>query len=309
MHARPDDPRQDRRRRPAARGVRRARRGHGAASRRPATSTRRARCPATRSRRRRASSVLRRLRDPAVYERARAARGAARGRPRAVRPRAARRRDADAFRRHGEPVTRVPPARHRALRRALPRTCSSAGSTSRRASTSACSPRSRTATRRSTRRSRRSRDVLGALSAGDDRRRARAARATLWARRRCRPSGARLGAGVLAARAGAVRARARDDLRGLPRPLRPARACSTPPDEDERVLLGDYLYAHGLVRIADAGGVDAVAAMAELISRCAALRATARARRRRRMGRSRHARSAASPATTRSPARSTAPLR
>jgi hypothetical protein len=41
----------------------------------------------------------------------------------------------------------------------------------------------------------------------------------------------------------------------------------------ERVLLGDYLYAHGLVRIADAGGVDAVAAMAELISRCAALRA------------------------------------
>ncbi len=46
-----------------------------------------------------------------------------------------------------------------------------------------------------------------------------------------------------------------------------------PPDEGERVLLGDYLYAHGLVRIADAGGVDAVGAMAELISRCAALRA------------------------------------
>jgi hypothetical protein len=46
-----------------------------------------------------------------------------------------------------------------------------------------------------------------------------------------------------------------------------------PPDEGERILLGDYLYAHGLVRIAAAGGVDAVAAMAELISRCAALRA------------------------------------
>src|SRR5262245_38328741 len=46
-----------------------------------------------------------------------------------------------------------------------------------------------------------------------------------------------------------------------------------PPDEGERILLGDYLYAHGLVRIAEAGGVDAVAAMAELISRCAALRA------------------------------------
>src|SRR5262245_40071799 len=46
-----------------------------------------------------------------------------------------------------------------------------------------------------------------------------------------------------------------------------------PPDEGERILLGDYLYAHGLVRIANAGGVEAVAAMAELISRCAALRA------------------------------------
>jgi hypothetical protein len=47
-----------------------------------------------------------------------------------------------------------------------------------------------------------------------------------------------------------------------------------PDGETERILLGDYLYAHGLVRIAEAGGVDAVAAMAELISRCAALRAT-----------------------------------
>jgi hypothetical protein len=44
--------------------------------------------------------------------------------------------------------------------------------------------------------------------------------------------------------------------------------------EDERVLLGDYLYAHGLVRITEAGGVEAVAVMAELISRCAAQRAT-----------------------------------
>jgi hypothetical protein len=46
-----------------------------------------------------------------------------------------------------------------------------------------------------------------------------------------------------------------------------------PGEESERVLLGDYLYAHGLVRVSDAGGVDAVAAMAELISRCASLRA------------------------------------
>jgi hypothetical protein len=46
-----------------------------------------------------------------------------------------------------------------------------------------------------------------------------------------------------------------------------------PGEEDERVLLGDYLYAHGLVRVSDAGGVAAVAVMADLISRCAALRA------------------------------------
>jgi hypothetical protein len=47
----------------------------------------------------------------------------------------------------------------------------------------------------------------------------------------------------------------------------------SPPDHDEAVLLGDYLYAHGLVRIAEAGGVEAVRVMADLISRCAALRA------------------------------------
>jgi hypothetical protein len=46
-----------------------------------------------------------------------------------------------------------------------------------------------------------------------------------------------------------------------------------PPDGDEAVLLGDYLYAHGLVRIAEAGGVPAVAVLAELIARCAAERA------------------------------------
>lgn len=45
------------------------------------------------------------------------------------------------------------------------------------------------------------------------------------------------------------------------------------PDRDEAVLLGDYLYAHGLVRIAAVGGVHAVDAMSRLISQCAALRA------------------------------------
>jgi hypothetical protein len=46
-----------------------------------------------------------------------------------------------------------------------------------------------------------------------------------------------------------------------------------PPDGDVALLLGDYLYAHGLVRIAATGDLDAVAALAELISACAALRA------------------------------------
>ena len=46
-----------------------------------------------------------------------------------------------------------------------------------------------------------------------------------------------------------------------------------PPDDHEAILLGDYLYAHGLVRIAATGEIDAVAALAELISTCAHLRA------------------------------------
>ena len=49
-----------------------------------------------------------------------------------------------------------------------------------------------------------------------------------------------------------------------------------PPDGDVALLLGDYLYAHGLVRIAATGDLDAVAALAELISTCAALRAEGR---------------------------------
>jgi hypothetical protein len=46
-----------------------------------------------------------------------------------------------------------------------------------------------------------------------------------------------------------------------------------PRDPDTSLLLGDYLYAHGLVRIAASGDVDAVRELAELISRCAHLRA------------------------------------
>ena len=46
-----------------------------------------------------------------------------------------------------------------------------------------------------------------------------------------------------------------------------------PRDDETALLLGDYLYAHGLVRIAATGEVDAVAELAELISLCARLRA------------------------------------
>jgi hypothetical protein len=46
-----------------------------------------------------------------------------------------------------------------------------------------------------------------------------------------------------------------------------------PADPDTALLLGDYLYAHGLVRIAGFGVVDAVADLSELISLCSQLRA------------------------------------
>jgi len=46
-----------------------------------------------------------------------------------------------------------------------------------------------------------------------------------------------------------------------------------PVDQDTALLLGDYLYAHGLVRIAACGDVDAVADLSELISLSSQLRA------------------------------------
>ena len=45
-----------------------------------------------------------------------------------------------------------------------------------------------------------------------------------------------------------------------------------PADRDTALLLGDYLYAQGLVHLAATGSVDAVRDMAELISLCAHLR-------------------------------------
>jgi len=46
-----------------------------------------------------------------------------------------------------------------------------------------------------------------------------------------------------------------------------------PEDNDTALLLGDYLYAHGLVRIEEVGSVEAVNDLAELIALCAYLRA------------------------------------
>ena len=46
-----------------------------------------------------------------------------------------------------------------------------------------------------------------------------------------------------------------------------------PVDGEAALLLGDYLYAHGLVHVAATGEVGAVAELAELISLCARLRA------------------------------------
>jgi hypothetical protein len=49
-----------------------------------------------------------------------------------------------------------------------------------------------------------------------------------------------------------------------------------PPDDETALLLGDYLYAHGLVRVAESGDVSAVADLAELISLCGQSRAEGR---------------------------------
>jgi len=56
---------------------------------------------------------------------------------------------------------------------------------------------------------------------------------------------------------------------GLPRLFAPS-------DTDTALLLGDYLYAHGLVRITESGDVAAVADLAELISLCAQARSEGR---------------------------------
>jgi hypothetical protein len=49
-----------------------------------------------------------------------------------------------------------------------------------------------------------------------------------------------------------------------------------PADDDTALVLGDYLYAQGLARIAGLGEVSAVGDLAELISLCAQVRADRR---------------------------------
>src|SRR5207248_11030331 len=46
-----------------------------------------------------------------------------------------------------------------------------------------------------------------------------------------------------------------------------------PGDDDTALLLGDYLYAHGVARISALHDVEAVADLSELISLCSQLRA------------------------------------
>jgi hypothetical protein len=49
-----------------------------------------------------------------------------------------------------------------------------------------------------------------------------------------------------------------------------------PRDDDVALLLGDYLYSHGLVHVAATGNVAAVADLADLIALCAQSRAEGR---------------------------------
>ena len=216
------------------------------------------------------TSVLRRLRDPDVYEEleAKGARLEAGSRRSAASSASARwRRSSSAT---------APCARSRTRRRATPSatapssaTCSSAGSTSRRPSSSASSSRSRTRTRTSIAPSRplatsSATDVFETIAAEA------AAESPLWGEAlRADPERVPVFGALVPERFGlGVETIYEGYLLHYGRPR-----LFAPPDDDVALLLGDYLYAHGLVRIAATGDLDAVAALAELISACAALRA------------------------------------
>ena len=87
----------------------------------------------------------------------------------------------------------------------------------------------------------------------------------LWARR-CARRRARAGAGLLAARPAALRARPRDDLRGLPRPLRPPAALRAGRRRHGAAARRLPLRARARPGRRRPASVDAVADLAELIS-------------------------------------------
>src|SRR5712691_7979709 len=149
-------------------------------------------------------------------------------------------------------------------------TCSSAGSTSRRASSRRCSSRSRTATARSRGQSRplqTSTTDLWEVIAGEAGR-----ESELWTLA-LRPREEQEREPFFSPLGDAAYALGTETIYegyllhyGRPRLF-------APEDGDTALLLGDYLYAHGLVRIEQVGTVEAVDDLAELIALCAYLQA------------------------------------
>ena len=273
--ARPDHPRQDRRRRAPAGGLRRPRRADGAAGagRRRLPGRHALGQPARDGRR---ALRARRLRDPAVYERLER-----RGARLEAGPR--RRRGVGRVQRVGAMLTlfltedagtrlrRRAALRHRPLRRALP-----APARPRRLPRAVPvrgDVRLARARRRRDRPHGRRRGRLRVTRSGTRSPTRPSAREPALGARRCCPGRADARAHLLPARRGALRARAGDDLRGLSRSTTERPRLFTPTDHDNALLLGDYLYAHGLVRIASFHEVGAVSDLAELISLCAQVRA------------------------------------
>ena len=113
-----------------------------------------------------------------------------------------------------------------------------------------------------------------------------AAESPLWGELAPARGRARARARLLAARRGAVRARVETIYEGYLLHYGRSRLFA-PADADTALLLGDYLYAHGLVRIAATGSVEAVHDLAELISLCAQAARRRRGRARPRRGRRR----------------------
>ena len=218
-------------------------------------------------------SVLRRLRDQAVYEELEATGARLEAGLRDVRPRPARRRDGDPL-----PDGRRPSATSRPPGAATPSatarssaTCSSAGSTSRRRSSSACSSRSRTADEEIDRTVEAVARLLRQLTCWERSPAERPRESPLWAEAlRAEPE---RGAGLLAARRRSVRARRRDDLRGLPRPLRPPAALRARRPGHGAPARRLPLRARARPHRRDGGRRRGRRDLAELISRCAALRA------------------------------------